>query len=117
MGEDDEGKSEDDMMLCKSLLKDVSNVDKMRRKSAHKEAVEKTASPNLCTRSVEGKENDEVDIMAKEMGIDSPLLMFGDEDDDLQKIPRTDRKKSVKRSVRRTTMLPPELSKTLNETF
>ena len=55
--------------------------------------------------------------MAKEMGIDSPLLMFGDEDDDLQKIPRTDRKKSVKRSVRRTTMLPPELSKTLNETF
>ena len=55
--------------------------------------------------------------MAKEMGIDSPLLMFGDEDDDMQKIPRTDRKKSVKRSVRRTTMLPPELSKTLNETF
>ena len=53
--------------------------------------------------------------MAKEMGINSPLLMFGDEDDN---IPRTARKCSTaKRSVRRTTMLPPELSKTLNESF
>ena len=55
--------------------------------------------------------------MAKEMGIDSPLLMFGDEDDFDNNTQRTVRKKSVKRSVRRTTMLPPELSKTLNETF
>ena len=55
--------------------------------------------------------------MAKEMGIDSPLLMFGDEDDFDNTTQRTVRKKSVKRSVRRTTMLPPELSKTLNETF
>ena len=57
--------------------------------------------------------------MAKEMGIDSPLLMFGDEDDFDNNTQRTStvRKKSVKRSVRRTTMLPPELSKTLNETF
>merc|ERR1719266_116156 len=105
------------MMLCKSLLKDVTNVEKMRRKSAHKEAVENSASPNLCTKSMEGKENDEITRMAKEMGIDSPLLMFGDDDGDLQRVPKTDRKKSVKRSVRRTTMLPPELNKTLNETF
>ena len=55
--------------------------------------------------------------MAKEMGIDSPLLMFGDEDDFDNNTQQTVRKKSVKRSVRRTTMLPPELSKTLNETF
>ena len=57
--------------------------------------------------------------MAKEMGIDSPLLMFGDEDEFDNNTQRTStvRKKSVKRSVRRTTMLPPELSKTLNETF
>ena len=55
--------------------------------------------------------------MAKEMGIDSPLLMFGDEDDFDNNTQRTVRKKSVKRSIRRTTMLPPELSKTLNETF
>lgn len=39
-----------------SALKDVTNS----RKSAHKEAVEKTASPNLCTKSMEGKENEEV---------------------------------------------------------
>ena len=58
-----------------------------------------------------------VSRMAKEMGIDSPLLMFGDEDDFDNNTQRTVRKKSVKRSVRRTTMLPPELSKTLNETF
>merc|ERR1739844_839025 len=103
--DDDEVRSEDDMMLCKSLLKDVTNVDKMRRKSAHKEAIEKTASPNLCTKSLEGKENDEITRMAKEMGIDSPLLMFGDEDDDLQRVPKADRKKSVRRSVRRMTML------------
>ena len=57
--------------------------------------------------------------MAKEMGIDSPLLMFGDEDEFDNNTQRTStvRKKSVKRSIRRTTMLPPELSKTLNETF
>ena len=67
---DENPKSEDmrdsDMMICKSLLRDVTNVDKMRRKSAHKEAVEKTASPNFCTKelkkSLEGKENDEVCI-------------------------------------------------------
>ena len=60
-----------------------------------------------------------VSRMAKEMGIDSPLLMFGDEDEFDNNTQRTStvRKKSVKRSVRRTTMLPPELSKTLNETF
>jgi len=98
-----------------SALKDVTNADKHRRKSAHKEAVEKTASPSFSTKSLMGKENDEVERMAKEMGINSPLLMFGDEDDN---IPRTARKCSTaKRSVRRTTMLPPELSKTLNESF
>jgi len=119
----DENPKSEDMMICKSLLRDVTNVDKMRRKSAHKEAVEKTASPSFCTKelkkSLEGKENDEVSRMAKEMGIDSPLLMFGDEDDFDNNTQRTStvRKKSVKRSVRRTTMLPPELSKTLNETF
>ena len=46
--------------ILQQFLSLVTNVDKMRRKSAHKEAVEKTASPNLCTRSLEGKENDEV---------------------------------------------------------
>jgi hypothetical protein len=60
----DENPKSEDMMICKSLLRDVTNVDKMRRKSAHKEAVEKTASPNFCTKelkkSLEGKENDEV---------------------------------------------------------
>ena len=62
----DENPKSEDMMICKSLLRDVTNVDKMRRKSAHKEAVEKTASPNFCTKelkkSLEGKENDEVCI-------------------------------------------------------
>ena len=52
--------------------------------------------------------------MEKAMGIDSPILMFGDEDEN--NVPRTVRK-SAKRSVRRTTMLPPELNRTLNETF
>ena len=63
----DENPKSEDMMICKSLLRDVTNVDKMRRKSAHKEAVEKTASPNFCTKelkkSLEGKENDEVCIV------------------------------------------------------
>ena len=62
----DENPKSEDMMICKSLLRDVTNVDKMRRKSAHKEAVEKTASPSFCTKelkkSLEGKENDEVCI-------------------------------------------------------
>ena len=50
--------------------------------------------------------------MAKSMGINSPLLddIF---DENRKPVP----KKSVKRSVRRTTMLPPELNRTLNETF
>lgn len=48
--------------------------------------------------------------MAKEMGIEgSPLLMFDDDNDRVKNKP--------KRSVRRTTMLPPELNKTLNESF
>ena len=41
-----------------SLL--VTNVDKIRRRSVHKESVEHTASPDLCKKSLEGKENDEV---------------------------------------------------------
>ena len=45
-----------------SALKDVTNADKHRRKSAHKEAVEKTASPSFSTKSLMGKENDEVRI-------------------------------------------------------
>ena len=65
----DENPKSEDMMICKSLLRDVTNVDKMRRKSAHKEAVEKTASPNFCTKelkkSLEGKENDEVILFFK----------------------------------------------------
>ena len=50
--------------------------------------------------------------MAKSMGINSPLLndIF---DENRKPVPN----KSVKRSVRRTTMLPPELNRTLNETF
>ena len=47
-------KSED--LVIKPLLRDVTNTDKIRRKSAHKEAVEKTASPNLCRNSLEEKE-------------------------------------------------------------
>ena len=57
----------------------------------------------------------QVDQMAKSMGINSPLLMFEDNFDENQQ--RIVPKKSVKRSTRRTTMLPPELNKTLNDTF
>ena len=46
--------------IIKKGLQDVTNTAKRRRKSAHKEAVEATASPSLCTKSLEGKENDEV---------------------------------------------------------
>ena len=93
-----------------SALKDVTNAERLRRKSAHKVAVEKTASPALCTKSLEGKENEEVEQMAKAMGITSPLLMF--DDDDPARRQSTARK--PKRSQRRTTMLPPELNQSLN---
>ena len=46
--------------IIKKGLQDVTNTAKRRRKSAHKEAIEATASPSLCTKSLEGKENDEV---------------------------------------------------------
>merc|ERR1712029_230158 len=93
-----------------SALKDVTNVaEKMRRKSQHREKVEQTASPDLCRNSLEEKENEEAAKMAKSMGID--LDMF----DDFDAKPKSVQK--PKRSMRRTTMLPPELSKTLNETF
>lgn len=49
--------------------------------------------------------------MAKEMGISSPLLMFDDDENPAKSV------KKPKRSTRRTTMLPPELNKTLNESF
>jgi len=94
-----------------SALKDVTNVvaEKMRRKSVHREKVEQTASPDLCRNSLEEKENEEAAKMAKSMGID--LQMF----DDFDNKPKSVQK--PKRSVRRTTMLPPELNKTLNESF
>ena len=56
----------------------------------------------------------QVKQMAKSMGINSPIFMFDDDDENKPKkfVP-----KSVKRSSRRTTMLPPELNRTLNGTF
>lgn len=53
----------DDLISSKpfSALKDVTNAEKLRRKSAHKQAVEETASPTLCNKkSLEGQENEEV---------------------------------------------------------
>jgi hypothetical protein len=104
----------EDLIAKKTLsaLKDVTN----NRRSCHKEAVEKTASPSLCTKSLKGKENDEVEQMAKSMGINSPLSMFDDDDDNLEQPSRITRMTTQpKRSVRRTTMLPPELNRTLSE--
>ena len=50
----------DDLIQSKpfSALRDVTNADRLRRKSVHKQIVESTASPNLCKKSLEGKEND-----------------------------------------------------------
>ena len=103
-----------DLITSKSFcaLKDVTNVaEKMRRKSTHKEKVEQTASPDLCRNSLEEKENEEAEKLAKSMGISSPLLMF----DDFDLKPKSVQK--PKRSVRRTTMLPPELNRTINDSF
>ena len=44
----------------RSVLQDVTNTAKKRRKSAHKENVEKSASPILCRNSLEEKEEEEV---------------------------------------------------------
>ena len=58
--------------------------------------------------------NFQVKQMAKSMGINSPIFMFDDDDENK---PKNFVPKSVKRSSRRTTMLPPELNRTLNGTF
>ena len=52
--------SSSDMIISNSILQDVTNTVKRRRKSMHKEAIEETASPTLCRKSLEEKEKEEV---------------------------------------------------------
>ena len=51
---------ENTIVKKRSVLQDVTNTAKKRRKSAHKENVEKSASPVLCRNSLEEKEEEEV---------------------------------------------------------
>ena len=52
--------SSSDMIISNSILQDVTNTVKRRRKSMYKEAIEETASPTLCRKSLEEKEKEEV---------------------------------------------------------
>ena len=50
--------SSSDMIISNSILQDVTNTVKRRRKSMPK--YEETASPTLCRKSLEEKEKEEV---------------------------------------------------------
>ena len=55
--------SSSDMIISNSILQDVTNTVKRRRKSMHKETIEETASPTLCRKSLEEKEKEEVKLL------------------------------------------------------
>lgn len=59
--------SSSDMIISNSILQDVTNTVKRRRKSMHKEAIEETASPTLCRKSLEEKEKEEVNKYYNEL--------------------------------------------------
>ena len=59
--------SSSDMIISNSILQDVTNTVKRRRKSMHKEAIEETASPTLCRKSLEEKEKEEVNRYCNEL--------------------------------------------------
>ena len=59
--------SSSDMIISNSILQDVTNTVKRRRKSMHKEAIEETASPTLCRKSLEEKEKEEVNKFCNEL--------------------------------------------------